>query len=712
MGIVTNAADHGRGYDYVGASQLGMRKARRCTDLFGLGLFLGCWCAMAVMFLTAMLSGDPARLWNGVDYLGNICAGDGPRVPQDPYMPWDRLTVLFLPVKVSFDEKQESVSFDEALTIGVCVSTCPQGGDEVRNYDGTLMHKSMFDHILIMGRCMPILDLYDICEYNNCVNNATSDFNLVFDAGTFIFRGIAGLANFKWIVICCCITALVLTLLWLTALKKRRLIRPFAVVSVVCLQCILIAGAVLLWRYADSISDKGFEVIYRFVSILLFVVASVFFSMVLYLRRRFDPAIRIVQLASRTQVSMPSLSFISPVTIFILAPFALITVMMATFVQTSGMTYVDELTVTVTLTDAQNTTGNVMDTPWWRAPAHIFNIWMLVWLSIWLRDVSYLVISLGCCTWYWSLPTGNAKLSPHGVLFRCLGTVLRYHSGTAALGSLLMLMTFVLNLILKPVEWGVEASKCGGKGNSVQVLMLASLAWVTQLLTSEAYVMTAMCGDSLLRGAKRALFLIKSNIFHVGAINFVSSCIMLFGKLMLTGAVLLVGWLMLRYSDFATREVKGAALTVPMFVIGFLSWVVISVFSAGIEVSMQTLLLCFCYDVYVNDGSVANPVYMPGRLRTLMEKQLTWHLIHEDALLEELEIYDAAALHAPPPRPSFSNVLTVPFTEDDSSDDDASGNESFTGVRFTLLDNDVPLSSAWNPSQAATQPQSGEHLIF
>eukprot|EP00754_Rhynchopus_humris_P038828 Rhum_TRINITY_DN21435_c0_g1::Rhum_TRINITY_DN21435_c0_g1_i1::g.174062::m.174062/K15377/SLC44A2_4_5; solute carrier family 44 (choline transporter-like protein), member 2/4/5 len=676
---VTDPSLAGKSFEYPKAASLAFGSERVCTDKWWLALFLACWVGMLLMLFGAVTSGDPARVWSGTDYLGNICGKHtGDKVPEKPYRPWEELNDLFLPVKVNFSTGgATTVSIGDALAVGVCVASCPQAGDEVLGYNGAVLHRSMFDHMLVMGRCIPIFDLYDMCEYNHCLSNATNDFNVVFDAGTFFFRGIAQVDSFKWVVILCLVFSLALTLVWLLMLRRGRVIRPFAYLSVAVLQVLLVTAAVLLWVYSDSMDNTTFSALYKVGATLVFVLSLCFFAFVLYIRMRFDSAVRVVQVASQTQIAMPSLSFISPLCLVLLIPFMLLAFMMATFIQTSGYAWEtdDQALQNGTLhnsslpdSDGDAAGGrNVFRPPWWKYPAHTFNLSMFLWVFLWMRHVTYLVITVGCSTWYFSAVTGETKVGPYGVLFRGFGKVMRYHAGTAALGSLVSCGAFVLSILLKPVEVGLDGLKACGWVSPSHTILRYSIWYVTELVGSKAYVMTGLTADPYVKGARRALFLVKSNIFHVGSIHFVSTCMMLFGKLALTGIVTFLGYLLLEFSDLSSYQQKSTeggtttagvvsggtaapsaaataanrpastGLLVPLFVIGFFSWIVISVFSTGMQVCSDTLLLCFCYDIHVNDGSDDDPVYMPATLKKLMRKQFSWHLTHEENLLPQID---------------------------------------------------------------------------
>ena len=611
------------------------------------------------MLISALSSGDPDRVWSGTDYLGNVCGKSGQeRAPIAPYKPWNTLQELFLPAKVEIVEgKVTEVSMGDALVIGVCVESCPQAGDMVLGYNGKVKHQSMFDHVLVMGRCIPIFDLYDVCEYNHCLSNATNDFNMVFDAGTFFFRGVASLESFKWVVVVCLILAFVLTLLWLVLLKNRSIVKPFAVVSVVVLQILLIVAAVLMWIYADSVQERTFKVAYKLCSVGFMLLFVAFVTTALYLYKKFSSAVSVVQVASCTQVAMPSLSLITPVSLLLMLPFVVFAFIMATYIQTSGLAFEEATSSPDTEipalwnssgmpsdaeepTEAPEVEGhNVFEPPKWKFPAHIFNIALFLWTAAFLRHLAYTVISMGCSSWYWSAPSGKVKVVPYGVMFRCLGRTLRYHLGTAALGSALTLVFFFLGLLVRPVEvlLKLQKKRCLNPLDCTHSA-LSIAAHVTELVSSASYIMVSMCGDGYWGGAYRAFFLIKSNIFHVGSIRFVSSCTIFFGKISLTGIVVFVGWLLLKYAGLATYKspegkTDSTALVVPLFVIGFFSWIVISVFSAGMQICIETVLLCFCYDVHINNGSDEEPVYMPTNLKDLMKQQLSWHLTHEAHLL-------------------------------------------------------------------------------
>jgi hypothetical protein len=108
---------------------------RHCTDCLCLLLFVLTACAAAVVAKAAFRVGDPERLTNGVDYMGNVC-GRGPLAGR-PYVFYPLLSDDLAAHRELLAKAPWAVPL-----YGLCVPACPTQGEQVADYGCARRHRS------------------------------------------------------------------------------------------------------------------------------------------------------------------------------------------------------------------------------------------------------------------------------------------------------------------------------------------------------------------------------------------------------------------------------------------------------------------------------------------------------------------------------------------------------------------------------------------
>ncbi|XP_063911224.1 choline transporter-like protein 3 isoform X1 [Zophobas morio] len=193
---------------------------------------------------------------------------------------------------------------------------------------------------------------------------------------------------------------------------------------------------------------------------------------------------------------------------------------------------------------------------------------------------------------------------PHCAYLRSVWVTLRYHLGSVGAGS--CVLTFVR--IFMPIATCFENNKiCFVLFNQCCELVKAHASYFTK----KAYIMTALHGRSLHPSGLRTARLVWLFMCDIIAIDNLACTCMHMASFFFLLCSLLVFTLMTAQLELAS----GARLAVIVLIFsGTITFFYVSLMNTVVE----TLIVCFCEDRHMNDGSRYNPYYMSSELFGLM----------------------------------------------------------------------------------------------
>lgn len=171
-------------------------------------------------------------------------------------------------------------------------------------------------------------------------------------------------------------------------------------------------------------------------------------------------------------------------------------------------------------------------------------LWVMLfwyfWVAEWFVAVGSLVTAGAVCNWYW-VSRDRESFHCGGVVCASFFRTLRYHLGTAAMGSFVVAAFRFAKAVLEYIQ-----AKLGDSENCVIkcacaccMCCLQCIQWMIEYINRNAYVITAMEGTGYCVSASRACELISANPFRVTAVGWVSWYVMWLGRLAIcTGCVL------------------------------------------------------------------------------------------------------------------------------------------------------------------------------
>uniref|UniRef100_A0AAQ6A1B7 Choline transporter-like protein n=1 Tax=Amphiprion ocellaris TaxID=80972 RepID=A0AAQ6A1B7_AMPOC len=221
---------------------------------------------------------------------------------------------------------------------------------------------------------------------------------------------------------------------------------------------------------------------------------------------------------------------------------------------------------------------------------HLCNLFVFLWL------VNF-TIALGQCTlagafasYYWALKKPDDI--PACPLYSSFSRAIRYHTGSLAFGSLILLSQN-FNLYFK-----------------------------LHFINRNAYIMIAIYGKNFCTSSKDAFFLLMRNVVRVAVLDKVTDFLLFLGKLLISGSVgVLAFFFFSRKIPVFQEEVPSLNYYwVPLLTVIFGSYMIAHGFFNVYAMCVDTLFLCFCEDLERNDGSSSRPYYMSPGLHKILRK--------------------------------------------------------------------------------------------
>ncbi|KAG9333788.1 hypothetical protein JZ751_010132, partial [Albula glossodonta] len=240
------------------------------------------------------------------------------------------------------------------------------------------------------------------------------------------------------------------------------------------------------------------------------------------------------------------------------------------------------------------------------------------------------IIALGQCTlagafasYYWALKK-PADIPPWP-LFSSFSRAIRYHTGSLALGSLILAVVQVIRIILEYLH-----HKLKGAENSFAQFLLCCLKccfWCLEnfikFMNRNAYIMIAIYGKNFCSSAREAFFLLMRNVLRVAVLDRVTDFLLFLGKVLVAGSVGVLAFFFFTCKiPIIQQEVPSLNYYwIPLLTVIFGSYLIAHGFFSTYAMCVDTLFLCFLLDLEKNDGSTSRPFYMTRSLRKILNKK-------------------------------------------------------------------------------------------
>lgn len=611
-----------------GRNPLEGRKKVCCTDIIFLFLFISFWGLLAYIAVYSIIHGDAKRLLFGYDTFGNTCN-------QQYNRPIENLSLSGL--NTYGKDKVFFMSATDPLdSMQICTSTCPnetlRTAGDVKRYTertnislckygftndyseknfgktGPCPALPIYNSFTLLFRCVPYPDK----DHFNQSLLIANKFNQVFELDD-LFRKVLSDVYMCWReIIALCIIALVVA--FLVVLVMRFLASVVVWVIVVLAIIGSLVGTAFLWWTWFRLPSEGDKVeryhipiisvdVKNKTTFLVFSIAATVLTVILLLillvmRKRIALVVALFHEAGKCLIDIPLL-LIQPLwTFVVLFVFLVYWVLILAYVATLGTPTAS--TSKEGFERVQYVRESFPKQFWW---IHVIG---LIWTSEFILASQQFVIAGAVANWFFRANKKQLGCPLGGAI----KNLLFHHMGSIAFGSLIITIVKIPRYILMYIQTKCEASQnaCAKCCLKSCICCLWCLEKLLKFLNQNAYTIIAIEGTNFCSAAQKAFSILTSNILRVAAINSVGAFVLFLGKVGVTAGTCAIAVVWLR--NLQTLHY----FAIPVFFVSVFSFLIAHCFLSVYEMVVDALLMCFCVDSDINDGSPGREYYMSASL--------------------------------------------------------------------------------------------------
>lgn len=610
-----------------------------CTDILILLIFVAFWGLMVYIAVYSILRGDARRLLYGYDSFGNTCN-------QQYNTPIENLSLSGMNTYGKPNVFFMSI-YDPLNSMQLCVQSCPQtkltSAEDVMAYSkennislcqydippedypkqdfgriGPCPRRPVYKSISILHRCVPDFRSMGAIDKNDTVGSVLDiqdikkKFIEVFELDDLFRRVLSDIyVCWKELIILCCV-AVVIAFIMVLLMRFLASVIVWLIVIVAVIGS-LVGTGFLWWTYVQEHQQHNRETVYVPVfgidlenekAFLIFSIIATVLTVILLLilfvmRKRISLVVALFHEAGKCLVAMPLL-LIQPLwTFIILFAFFIYWITILAFIATMGTPTAN---YTKGFVAVQYTPEGIAKHFWW---IHLIG---LIWTAEFILACQQFVIAGAVALWYFTV-NKNTLDNPIG---KSICHLILHHIGSVAFGSLIITLVKIPRYILMYIQ-----SKCEGSQNACAkcclrccICCLWCLEKVLKYLNQNAYTIIAIDGKNFCSAAMKAFGILTSNVLRVAAINSIGAFVLFLGKVGVMAATcsIAVVWI---------KSIPGVHyFAIPVLLISIFSFLIAHCFLSIYEMVVDALLLCFCEDCQMNDGSPGREYFMNP---TLME---------------------------------------------------------------------------------------------
>uniref|UniRef100_A0A8C5K062 Choline transporter-like protein n=1 Tax=Jaculus jaculus TaxID=51337 RepID=A0A8C5K062_JACJA len=255
---------------------------------------------------------------------------------------------------------------------------------------------------------------------------------------------------------------------------------------------------------------------------------------------------------------------------------------------------------------------------------HVYNLFVFLWLVNFVVALGQCALAGAFASYYWAMKKPD-DIPPYP-LFTAFGRAIRYHTGSLAYGSLILALIQMFKIILEYLDNRLKRAQ-----NSLSKFIQCCLKccfWclekMVKFLNRNAYIMIAIYGKNFCRSTRDAFHLLMRNIIKVAVTDEVTHFILLLGKLLVSGLIGLLAFLLFtqRLSVIVEGPTSLNYYWVPLLTVVLGSYLIAHGFFSVYAMCVETIFICFLDDLERNEGSSSRPYFVsPSLLKILLEQK-------------------------------------------------------------------------------------------
>ena len=599
----------------------GLKKRHGCTDILFLLMFCAAMLAMTAIGLDGAANSNIDALVNPMDYQGRVCGVDA-----------------------GVANKPAAYVIDTQGTM-VCLDKCPTSTDEdgiALAYASPLDYKEdgidgMYDADLLICKddytkdsvakivgsgddfgvatdCMFSVESTEVLSY--CIPeisglsldaNTTTSMMSGNDATNYMMEFVGDIFTAKdWIFGFGFAVALLVGFLFTYVLRIPGLLYTVVWTVIVLVTIMfLFVGSFMYdtygkWDEAQSRPDYEIQGM-KILSYIFFGLAALWIIVMFIMRKRIALAIALTKETAKAIEDLKTVIFLPVIFLAFYIIFAVVWAFYSIFLMSKGKWQLYDATTGNMVDDDDafpkaGTYGNVTITETWEfetasEKVQYFMLFCYFWGAEFLSAVLQLIMALAFACWYFTKDKANTGMATVKTAFY-MGA--RYHTGTAAAGSLIIAIVKTIRAFVAKLQ--EQAEKRGGKLAKCILCCIQSCLWCIEkcmkFINKNAYIQTAIYGTTFCTSAKNAFFLIARNIGRIMAVGVVSEVVVFIGKyfiIMVTTAFAYV--CMDRVIGDELNSLVG-----PCIFVAFFAYCIAILFMSVFAMGISTLLQCFIAD--------------------------------------------------------------------------------------------------------------------
>ncbi|CAM9409984.1 unnamed protein product [Scytosiphon promiscuus] len=227
--------------------------------------------------------------------------------------------------------------------------------------------------------------------------------------------------------------------------------------------------------------------------------------------------------------------------------------------------------------------------------------WYLLFIFFWTTQfvvaMGQIVVALSVVKYYF---TRDVETVDNSAFWKSLKEGLRFHTGTAAFGSLIIAIIKTIRAVLTYVQKKLQSS--GNKVAQAALCCLSCFFWCLEkcikFINKNAYIQVAIFSTSFCRSSKNAFWLIARNLARVGAVTVVTDFVVFIMKLVIGLGTAGATYMFLQ--NFMKDELYSPLG--PVLFAGVMAYFVASSFAALLGMTTLTILQCFIADEEMFEG--------------------------------------------------------------------------------------------------------------